>query len=115
MTKQPLIKVEASLTFKKNIKTLGKKYRNIRKDIEPIIIKLQSGESPRDRIPGIDYRVFKLRIRNSDSKKGKSGSYRLIYYCQTATGVILLTIYFKSEQANITAGDIKKIIVQFES
>lgn len=115
MTEQPLIKVVASLIFKKNIKTLGKKYRSIRNDIEPIIKKLQSGESPGDRIPEIGYRVFKLRIRNSDSQKGKSGSYRLIYYCQTATRVILLTIYSKSEQVNITANDIKKIIAQIES
>lgn len=32
MTEKPLVKVEASLTFKKNIKTLGKKYRSIRQD-----------------------------------------------------------------------------------
>ena len=30
-----------------------------------------------------------LRVRNSDTQKGKSGGYRLIYYVQTATGIIL--------------------------
>ncbi len=115
MTEQPLVKVEASPTFKKNIKTLGKKYRSIRQDVEPIIKQLQSGELPGDKISGIGYKVFKLRVRNSDSKKGKSGSYRLIYYCQTATGIILLTIYSKSEQVDIAADDIRKIISQSES
>ena len=89
MTNRSFIKVEASPTFKRNIKTLGKKYRSIRKDVEPVIKQLQNGELPGDKIPGIGYPVFKLRVKNSDVTKGKSGGYRLIYYCQTATGIIL--------------------------
>jgi len=76
---------------------------------------LQSGALPGDKISGIGYKVFKLRIKNSDRKKGKSGSYRLIYYCQTAIGIILLTIYSKSEQIDIAADDIRRIISQSES
>jgi len=115
MTEQPLVKVEASLTFKQNAKNLGKKYRSIRKDVEPIIKQLQQGELPGDKITGIGYSVFKLRVKNSDITKGKSGGYRLIYYCQTATGIILLTIYSKSEQVDIAAEDIRKIISQSEN
>ncbi len=115
MTDRSLIKVEASSTFKRNIKTLGKKYRSIRQDVEPVIKQLQKGELPKDKISGIGEQVFKLRVKNSDATKGKSGGYRLIYYCQTATGIILLTIYTKSEQVNIAAEDIKKIISQSEN
>ena len=115
MTEQPLVKVEASLTFKRNIKTLGKKYRSIRKDVEPIIKQLQQGELPGDKITGVGYSVFKLRIKNSDVTKGKSGGYRLIYYCKIATGIILLTIYTKSERVDIAAEDIRKIILQSEN
>ncbi len=43
MTDKPLVKVEASSTFKRNIKTLGKKYRSIRQDVKPIIKQLQNG------------------------------------------------------------------------
>lgn len=46
-------------------------------------------------ISGIDYQVFKLRVKNSDIQKGKSGGYRLIYYVKTEQGIILLTIYTK--------------------
>ena len=110
MTGRSFVRVEVSPTFKRNIKTLSKKYRHVRQDIEPVIKQLQNGELPGDRITGIGEPVFKLRVKNSDINKGTSGGYRLIYYCQTATGIILLTIYTKSEQANITAEDIKKII-----
>ena len=109
-----MVKVEVSLTFKRNIKTLKKKYRSIRQDIEPIINKLQNGELPEDRISGIGYQVFKLRVKNSDVIKGKSGGYRLIYYCQTATGIVLLTIYTKSEQVDLKAADLKRIIDELE-
>ena len=91
-----------------------KKYRSIRNDIQPIIEQLTRGELPGDRIAGVGYAVFKLRVRNSDTQKGKSGGYRLIYYVQTATGIILLTLYTKSEQVDIAAEDIQNIITEYE-
>jgi len=114
MSKQPLIQVEVSPTFKRNLRTLAKKYRSIRNDIQPIIEQLERGELPGDQIPEIGYVVFKLRVRNSDIQKGKSGGYRLIYYIKTATAIILLTIYAKSEQVDIAADDIRSIIREFE-
>ncbi|MDZ7955033.1 type II toxin-antitoxin system RelE/ParE family toxin [Nostoc sp. DedQUE09] len=114
MTEQPLIKVEVSPTFNRNLRTLAKKYRSIRNDIQPVIEQLEQGELPGDQIPGVGYAVFKLRVRNSDTQKGKSGGYRLIYYVKTATGIILLTIYAKSEQVDIAADDIQSIITEYE-
>ncbi|MDZ8035712.1 type II toxin-antitoxin system RelE/ParE family toxin [Nostoc sp. DedSLP04] len=114
MTEQPLIQVEVSPTFNRNLRTLAKKYRSIRNDIQPVIEQLEQGELPGDQIPGVGYAVFKLRVRNSDTQKGKSGGYRLIYYVKTATGIILLTIYAKSEQVDIAADDIQSIITEYE-
>jgi mRNA-degrading endonuclease RelE of RelBE toxin-antitoxin system len=114
MTDKPLIQVEASPTFQKNLRTLAKKYRSIRKDIQPIITQLEQGQILGDQISGIGYAVFKLRVRNSDNQKGKSGGYRLIYYVKTATGIILLTIYPKSEQVDIAADEIQNIITTYE-
>jgi mRNA-degrading endonuclease RelE of RelBE toxin-antitoxin system len=114
MCEQPFVQVEAAPTFNRNLRTLAKKYRSIRNDIQPIIAQLEQGELPGDRISEIGYEVFKLRVINSDIKKGKSGGYRLIYYVKTATGIILLTIYTKSEQANIAADDIRSIIGDYE-
>lgn len=114
MSEQPLIQVQASGTFTRNIRNLAKKYRSIRNDIQPVIEQLERGDLPGDKIPGIGYDVFKLRVRNSDIQKGKSGGYRLIYYVKTATGIILLTIYAKSEQADIVADEIRSIITEHE-
>lgn len=114
MSENSFIQVEISLTFQRNLRTLAKKYRSIRNDIQPVIEQLERGELPGNRISGIGYEVFKLRVRNSDIQKGKSGGYRLIYYVKTATGIILLTIYTKSEQADIAADDIRDIIAEYE-
>ncbi|CAN1208702.1 Addiction module antitoxin [Tumidithrix helvetica PCC 7403] len=114
MSDRPLIQIEASPTFKRNLRNLAKKYRNIRKDIQPIIAQLEQGEVLGDQISGVGYAVFKLRVRNSDNQKGKSGGYRLIYYIKTATGIILLTVYSKSEQVDIAAEDIQSIITEYE-
>lgn len=114
MPEQPLIQVEASPTFNRNLRSLAKKYRNIRNDIQPIIEQLEEGELPGDQIPGVSYTFFKLRVRNSDTQKGKSGGYRLIYYVRTATAIILLSIYAKSGQVDIAADDIRSIITEYD-
>ena len=115
MSELPLIQVEATPRFQRNLRKLAKKYLNIRNDIQPVIKQLQQGEILGDRIPKIGYEVFKLRVRNRDIQKGKSGGYRLIYYVKTAKAIILLTIYSKSQQADIAADDIQSIISEYES
>jgi mRNA-degrading endonuclease YafQ of YafQ-DinJ toxin-antitoxin module len=42
-TDPPLIQIEVTAKFQRNLRILAKKYRNIRNDIQPIIEQLQSG------------------------------------------------------------------------
>ena len=114
MTEQPYIQVEAAPTFNRNLRKLAKKYRRIKQDIQPVVQQLQQGELPGDQISGVSYPVFKLRVRNSDIQKGKSGGYRLIYYAKLDNQIILLTIYTKSEQVDIAADDIRQIVADYE-
>jgi len=51
-----------------------------------------------------------VRVRNTSATRGKSGGYRIIYYLQTATDVLLVAIYSKSEQSDIDAGELLRII-----
>jgi len=81
--------------------------------MQPVIQQLEQGELLGDQISGIGYPVFKLRVKNSDNQKGKSGGYRLIYYVKTSTGIILLTVYSKSEQSDIDANEIKRVIMEY--
>jgi mRNA-degrading endonuclease RelE of RelBE toxin-antitoxin system len=65
-------------------------------------------------VPGIGYTIFKVRVRNRDANRGKRGGYRLIYYLQTATTIVLLTLYSKTEQADIMATEIQHILAEVE-
>lgn len=100
--------------FQRRLRHLFKKYRQIRSDIQPVIELLQAGEFVGDQIAGTGYTVFKVRVRNSDIQKGKSGGYRLIYQLESPTNVVLLLIYAKSDIADVAAAEIKSVIEEFE-
>jgi mRNA-degrading endonuclease RelE of RelBE toxin-antitoxin system len=104
-----MIDVQFTPEFKRNLRTLAKKYRHIRDDVDPVIEALQAGEILGDQIPGVGYTLFKVRVRNQDSARGKSGGYRVIYYLRTSTNIIMVTIYSKTEQADISAAQIRRI------
>jgi mRNA-degrading endonuclease RelE of RelBE toxin-antitoxin system len=111
---QPIL-VQYTPEFKRNIRQLAKKYRRIKADVQPVIDALEQGETPGDQIPGVPYIVFKVRTRNSDSGKGKSGGYRIIYQQATDGRIILVTIYSKTEQEDIASQDIRQIILDYET
>lgn len=101
--------------FKRNLRILSKKYRHVRDDVEPLILSLQGGELPGDQLTGTGFTIFKVRVPNRDVKRGKSGGYRVIYYLQTQADIILVTIYSKTEQADISAAQIRRIVSEFEA
>ena len=113
MPHKPTIEVAFTPEFKRNLRALAKKYPHIRSDVQPIIEQIQRGEFVGDQVQGTDYTIFKVHIRNSDALRGKSGGYRVIYYLKMTTAVILVTIYSKTEQSDISVATIKKILAEF--
>jgi mRNA-degrading endonuclease RelE of RelBE toxin-antitoxin system len=101
--------------FEKQLYRLSKKYRNIRKDVEPIIEQLTEGIFIGDRLAGFgsDIYIYKVRVKNSNLKKGKSAGYRIIYLVESETSILLLTIYSKSEQEDIRVNEIQSIVDEF--
>jgi mRNA-degrading endonuclease RelE of RelBE toxin-antitoxin system len=102
--------VSYSDAFKRQLKRLSRRYRRIRDDIQPIIDRLEAGETPGDRISELGQILYKVRVRNTAAARGKSGGYRIIYYLQTTTDILLVTIYSKSEQSDIGADELLRII-----
>jgi mRNA-degrading endonuclease RelE of RelBE toxin-antitoxin system len=110
----PPVEVRFTPEFKRNLRALSKRYHHIRSDIEPVIEQLQSGVFVGDQIPRTGYSLYKVRVRNRDAQRGKSGGYRLIYYLQTPVHVILITLYSKSEQSDVSAAELQRIIRELE-
>lgn len=110
----PIIEISLTSRFKKDISKLAKRFRSIRRDLDPLINQLQAGEILGDLISGVKYQVFKVRLKNSDIKKGKSAGYRVLYYLKQENSIVFVTIYAKSDQADISSKLIESMIEEFE-
>ena len=108
----PLVQIDLSPEYKQNLRSLAKRYRNIRSDTQDVIEQIQSGAFVGDRIAGLgeDYIVIKVRVKNSNIQKGKSAGYRLVYQVESPVSVLLLTIYSKSDRDDISANEIFNIL-----
>ena len=111
------VNIDLTPEYKRNLKELAKKYRNIRSDTQSVITELQKGNFLGDRLSGFgeNYFIYKVRVKNSNLQKGKSAGYRLIYCVESPTSVLLLTIYSKSEQEDISVQAINSILDEFEA
>ncbi|WP_068817393.1 type II toxin-antitoxin system RelE family toxin [Phormidesmis priestleyi] len=113
MTDLPIVEIRLTPEFQRKLKNLAKKYRQVPTDLQPVLKQLQHGEFLGDQIPGIGFTTMKVRIRNSDTQKGKSGGYRLIYWISSTELIVLLDIYSKSDQGDIEVDEIRQIIKGF--
>ena len=100
--------------FRKDLKKLAKRYRSVRSDLQPLIERLQAGELPGDRVVGVETILFKVRLKNSNIQKDKSAGYRVIYYAKTQDRVVLMTIYSKSDQEDVSSNELKAVLAEYE-
>ncbi len=110
-----LIAIEYTPEFKRNLRQLAKRYRRIKTDIQPLLDALAQGEFPGDQIPGVTVEVYKVRTANTDSGKGKSGGYRIIYQHVNDGRIVLITVYSKVEQGDIAPHEIRRILTEYTS
>ncbi len=103
-------KIEVSTVFKKQAKRLIQKFPSLKSELESLISSLEidptQGES-------LGNQCFKIRLAISSKGKGKSGGARIITQVRvTKLAVLLLSIYDKSEQADISDRQIKLLLSQ---
>ena len=107
--------VEFTQEFKRNVRQLAKKHRHFQADVQPVVAQLEKGQTPGDKVQRTGYDVFKVRIKNSDIPKGKRAGYRMIYYLKAPERIVLITIFSKTEQGDVSADQIRRVIAEFES
>lgn len=88
----------ATPEFKKSVKKLAKRYKQISKDLKSL-----EKELTQNRQAGVDLgdNCFKIRLQNSSIPTGKSGGFRVIYFFKQQENIYLLEIYSKSDLNNI--------------
>jgi len=105
------IEIIASSEFEKEYKRLKKKYKSLPQDLVSFEQDLNNNPNL-----GVDLgnNIRKIRLSIKSKNKGKSAGARLITYNIIVSvierTVLLVTIFDKSEEANITDAEIKRII-----
>jgi len=107
------IKVVLADTFYGAARKLRKRYPHILDDVDTLVVQLRQGENPGDRIQGLPHRVYKVRLRNRDAQRGKSGGYRIIYYLETEKQTVILDIYSKTDQSDLPVDIIRRSIEEY--
>lgn len=110
MTEPRRVEVVFTLEFKRSLRRLAKRYRSLRQDVDPLIERLLAGEKPGDRVPGTGFVVFKVRLANSDAQRGKSGGYRVLYAVEPGGRIVLVTLYSKSDQGDISTSALRHLL-----
>ena len=100
-------------SFAKELKKLSKKYRSLKNDYKNLLQILSKSDNPKNIGISIGKNCYKIRLKNSDNMKGKSGGYRVIYFVIDENQLItLLSIYSKSDLDNISENVIDDKIIE---
>ena len=92
--------IEITNLFEKQLKRLAKKFPSLKTEFAELVFSLK--ENP-EQGKNLGSNCYKIRLAIASKGKGKSGGARVITYVQVIqTKVYILSIYDKSEQANIT-------------
>ncbi|NYT28654.1 MAG: type II toxin-antitoxin system RelE/ParE family toxin [Candidatus Thiodubiliella endoseptemdiera] len=94
--------------FKKDTKKLAKKHRNFIADLKTLYDTLQDDPEAGIKI-GIG--LYKIRLKNSSIKQGKSGGFRVIYYyLDTDNNLFLVKIFSKTQLDNVNNSEILELL-----
>ena len=105
-----------SSTFKRSIRRLKRRYPRVQDDMSEAITVLQKSPRLGVVIPHSNG-VRKMRVRNRDAQRGKSGGYRLIYYVvdEPQERLTLLFAYSKSDRSDITQAELQTFLEELDS
>jgi mRNA-degrading endonuclease RelE of RelBE toxin-antitoxin system len=108
-------KIQVIQAFEKAVRTLAKKYRSIKQDLERAVNLLEKDPHIGVAIPGYEGAIWKLRVANTSAKRGKQGGFRIIYLIEKeAQYCYLLTIYSKTEKTDVIPEEVEALLQSLE-
>ena len=102
-------------SFKHSVKKLGKRFPHVKSDVRVAVQALLARPRAGVVIPG-GQRARKLRVLNTDLRKGKRSGYRLIYFVEDRPEpcIYLVLLYSKSDRDDVTAKELKQLLADLE-
>jgi len=84
----------------------------LKKDFSELLDLLETNPKPRTAIP-LKEKVYKIRMANSSSNKGKSAGYRVYYFYKDSNeSLVLFYMHSKSDASTINDARLDKLIVE---
>jgi len=100
--------------FEKKLKQYKKKNPLLARDYSKLLDLLEKNPNPTTAQPLKD-KVYKIRMANSSSNKGKSAGYRVYYFYKDNKNTLLLFyMHSKSDESNINDIRLDKLIIECE-
>lgn len=104
--------IKTSADFNRKLRRLLKEYRSLGPEI--LRLREELAANPTLGTP-IGHDCYKIRLAIQSKGKGKSGGARVITYVRvTESTIVLLTIYDKSEQADISDAELTTLLKSVE-
>jgi mRNA-degrading endonuclease RelE of RelBE toxin-antitoxin system len=101
--------IKTITVFERQAKRLVKKYPSLKKELAHLVQLLKT--SPEQQGTPLGNHCYKIRIGIASKGKGKSGGARVITHLQILQStVFLLSIYDKSEQADLSDAELKELL-----
>jgi mRNA-degrading endonuclease RelE of RelBE toxin-antitoxin system len=100
--------------FEKSVKRLAKRFRSMKDIYKQILLDLQENISIGEEIQG-HQNFYKARYPNPEAGRGKSGGFRVIYFCNGEKKIIILVdIYSKTDQIDVNWDKVTRAMVEIE-
>ena len=105
-------RTKTTALFKKQLKRLAKKFPSLTVEYGRLLQTLHDNPTLGT---AIGHDSYKIRLAIKSKGKGKSGGARVITYVRiTEESIVLLSIYDKSEQSNISDADLQALIATID-
>jgi mRNA-degrading endonuclease RelE of RelBE toxin-antitoxin system len=101
--------------FNRSLRRLARKYPDVTSEVDNLITDLERNDRPGDKIPGVGYDVYKVRLGNPSAGRGKRGGFRVVYYIRRKDSILLLTLYTKTQREDIPPEQIRRIIEEYDA
>lgn len=100
--------IELTENFKKEAKSLAKKYLSLKTDLKDLGSLLSENPTTGTHLGN---NIYKIRLAIKSKGKGKSGGARVMTHVKVVNQTVyLFSIYDKSEKGNISDKEIKELI-----
>jgi hypothetical protein len=96
--------------FERDAARLYQRSKNVYKDVALLVRHLEAGETPGQRVKGIPQALYRVRLPDTRARRSKNSPSRFVYYLATETAVHLLTIYIKTDEPDIRADVIRRLV-----